>query len=1358
MKPGIFLSLLALAVPVQAQTLLFSDNFNRGAYPDSHTPDGVPALLDIDQTTAGTGGQLAPVYQEPNDTLAGDENKTWIDAAGRLVLADVLNTSHAVVAGDLSDNVAVAAAGGLSMRFDLVAIHSANTADRYAGAGIVTDPGLTGDRAVRNQGAVWFGGYNNGDVAVFAGGSEVGRATVGGTNALDGATLEAEFSFADFHSGTSVSYEIFVTDPDVSGGVRTSVLSGGFAWGSDLTNSGAFLAVDGRASGEVIIDDFSASSLPLAGPAAVLTADPASVNAGDTSAPVTLHWHTFNAPAGATWEITADHPAGYDPPGSETGTPAVPSDAGSVDTIINGTQAPTTFTFTLRDSGAAVIATAQAVVTRKRPNVIVILVDDLGWADFGCYGSFIRTPNIDALAGSGVRFRNFYQAARCSPTRNAILTGLYTQQAAVSPGNPLPDLKAHGDAGANNVTIAEVLGAEGYRTYMAGKWHLGNDARSPRARGFDHVFGQGVNGQLGNTSDPFGYWTPGLYNLVDNATYPDSEFDPVGARYDTNDNDGDGKTRFHYTDATGDYAVDFIDHNAAQGDGAPFFLYLAFNAPHWPVQGPAELADRYTDIGDPTPDGLTTNGGLDGKDFVHFEDGWDTLRPQVFNRQLTHGAIDGSFTLSPKGDHPDGGWPGTGTPIDWGTSRAGNPIDDWNTLSAAQRADLARRMACYAASVEQVDANIGKVVTRLSQLGQLDNTLILLCSDNGANYEGGEFGNSSSSAYTPWDTADLPSMCQPQDANNSGYPRVNQGGAWANLSNTPFRMFKHYTHEGGIRTPAIIHWPDGTSPSAAGTWTDERGHLVDFMASAVAAAGATYPANFSGHAVAPMEGTPLLPVLGGQPLAPTGLRASGIGIEHEHNFAWFEGDWKLTRVNCSFSDGSETAFSLKLYNLADDPTELNDLAGVETAKLAEMLDHWIVWAQHVGVPAERIPGPVIPHSDPADLTVDLFTDTFNRPGHLDHDASTQGMGGTLVPSVLGAGTTYYDSFEPGPDVETAVVNGALMMAAGPNMTETALRHNFASGTTGGLIKAAGGFSVQLRVDLIQAASEDSRWAGFGVGLTDAEAQASREFSVTTAPLSFRGNGSGNGSADFFVELDALGQVKTFLNGTAGATVPVGSSTGTLMASFELSGGANGFQTGQPVTVRVFFDGAQLDLGGTGGTASFFWDQSDTCGIGISSRANTRTLVDHFAVRTLPLADALANENALQSGLSGTDSAPSADPDHDGDNNFVEWLKNGDPTVSDADARLLELVPGPAGEFHFAWIRRLDADAAGVDYRFRFSTDLQGWTEFAPDELSAVPYGGEHEVVQARVPAALLDDPSAPGQPRKRIFVRIEAGS
>jgi len=158
MKPGIFLSLLALAVPVHAQTLLFSDNFNRGAYPDTHTPDGVPALLDIDQTTAGTGGQLAPVYQEPNDTLAGDENKTWINAAGRLVLADVLNTSHAVVAGDLSDNVAVAAAGGLSMRFDLVAIHSANTADRYAGAGIVTDPGLTGDRAVRNQGAVWFGG------------------------------------------------------------------------------------------------------------------------------------------------------------------------------------------------------------------------------------------------------------------------------------------------------------------------------------------------------------------------------------------------------------------------------------------------------------------------------------------------------------------------------------------------------------------------------------------------------------------------------------------------------------------------------------------------------------------------------------------------------------------------------------------------------------------------------------------------------------------------------------------------------------------------------------------------------------------------------------------------------------------------------------------------------------------------------------------------------------------------------------------------------------------------------------------------------------------------------------------------
>ena len=942
----------------------------------------------------------------------------------------------------------------------------------------------------------------------------------------------------------------------------------------------------------------------------------------------------------------------------------------------------------------------------SRPNVVVILADDTGWSDYGCYGSFIRTPHIDSLAAGGVRFRDFYQAARCSTTRNALLTGLYTQQSAVDPGASLPNLKTHTDVGANNVTIAEVLAAAGFRTYMAGKWHLGTTAnsRDPRSRGFQHVFGQGLNGDASNSGDPFGYWDQSLYHLVN-----DPEITPL---------DFTGR-QFHYTDAIGDYAVEFLSHHASKGDGAPFFLYLAFNAPHWPVCAPATLANQYTDVADPNP-GDT--------DVVRYEDGWDVLRQQTHANQLAAGVIAPHFALSHKGDQPE----------------PANPIDDWSSLAAAQRDDLARRMALYAAMIEQVDQNIGKLLARLQQLGRLDDTLVILCNDNGANYEGGEFGNSNSSDFVPWAAADLPHMGQPQNDNNAGYPRVNQGGAWANLSNTPFRLFKHFTHEGGIRTPAIVHWPAATAPAAAGSWTDERGHLVDIMATVIAATGTPYPAAWAGHAVAPMEGTSLLPVLAGQPLAPTGHRAGGIGIEHESNRAWFSGKWKFVTKNFALSDGSSPAHELELYDMQADPAETTNLAAANPDVLAAMIDQWNAWATRVGVPTARLIAPPLPQSDPPALAGDLFVDTFNRPNHPDPDASTEGMWGPRL-TAMGPGAVYYDSHVAG---ETDVAGQALHMAiSSAGMTENGIQHNF----IGPDILAAGGFSVSLRVDAILhsgALPDPGRFGGFGVGLSQAEAQISADIGSTTPPLSFRGNGSGNGTADLFLDLDIDGNVKAYRNGTLVATTPVGANTGTLLACFACTS----FDAGATVTVTTFHDGRPVDLdpAGPGITLSFPWDGADANYIGLSARANARVELDNLAVRTLPPGDALAAGYAMAAGLSGANAAPGADPDHDGDDTATEWLKGGNPNASDAAVKLLWLAPTPSGEFRFNWFRRNDAQPAGVTYSFLHSTDLAHWTAFTPLELSATPSGPDHQLVLAQVP-----DPDLAGQGRLFVLLRAD---
>ncbi|HEX7655256.1 MAG TPA: sulfatase-like hydrolase/transferase, partial [Verrucomicrobiae bacterium] len=489
-------------------------------------------------------------------------------------------------------------------------------------------------------------------------------------------------------------------------------------------------------------------------------------------------------------------------------------------------------------------------VTRKPPNVIVMLADDQGFTDWSCYGSEIATPNIDRLATEGLRFRQFYNCARCSPTRCALLTGLYTAQVAVDPAQALPNLRND-----NNVTIAELLATNGYRTYMSGKWHLGNGALLPEARGFQQVF-RYISGTDHNEDT----WNTNAYTFI-------SGNGELSAR-----NYGAGQ--FYQPDAIGDYALDFIQNDlVTHANDKPFFLYLAFGSAHFPIQAPAAWGN--------------TNVPL-------YSAGWDAVRHQRFTNAILAGALDPQTVLSPnEGTAP------------WGSVPA-EIIPDWNSLAADRQADLARRMAIYAAMVQKMDANIGRVVEQLRIAGQLDNTLIFLMSDNGGNHEGSVFGQTGGVINpTPLTGTNLANM------GLSGQPVIYLGGGWAHVNNTPFRLYKHFDHEGGIRTPMIVHWPQGLSRT--NQWENLPGHVIDIMATIVAATGARYPAQYNNHAVLPLEGHDLSALF-----TSTNTFNRNLGFEHEGNRAWVSGAWKLVTKNFTAVTGGPVANTLELYDLNHD--------------------------------------------------------------------------------------------------------------------------------------------------------------------------------------------------------------------------------------------------------------------------------------------------------------------------------------------------------------------------------------------------------------------------------------------------------
>jgi arylsulfatase len=553
-------------------------------------------------------------------------------------------------------------------------------------------------------------------------------------------------------------------------------------------------------------------------------------------------------------------------------------------------------TLSLLVSLAIVSEAAVSVSVPPRPNVVLILADDLGFSDLGCQGGEIATPNLDALAAGGVRFTQFYNATRCCPSRASLMTGLYPHQAGVGGMNNDEGVPGYrGFLQPNSVTLAEVLRSAGYQTFLSGKWHLtlGGDRPSPGPldRGFDEFYG---------FIKPYGVncWKEDAFTRLPEGR-PRRRY-PAGT--------------FFATDAITDYALDFLSQ--ARTTQRPYFLYVAYNAPHFPLHAHPEDIAKYKDI---------------------YNKGWDEIRNERYARMTRLGLIDERWPLTPRSAFQGGA----------GNTRSGvNPA--WDRLDADRQADLARRMAIYAAMVDRMDRQIGRIVDDLRRHGELNNTLILFLSDNGACAE--------------WDPIGFDIRSGPDNILHTGADLDRMGGpdtyhsygsGWANASNTPFRLYKHYTHEGGIATPLIAHWPGGIP--ARGELRDQVGHIVDIMSTLVELSGATYPERFQGHAITPMEGRSLVPAFANQPLP-----REYLAWEHEGNRALRAGRWKIV---------ARQGQPWELYDLKSDRTETRDLAGSQPERVERMARLWESWAERCQVrpgptpratreaakPSERVP-------------------------------------------------------------------------------------------------------------------------------------------------------------------------------------------------------------------------------------------------------------------------------------------------------------------------------------------------------------------------------------------------------------------
>ncbi len=530
-------------------------------------------------------------------------------------------------------------------------------------------------------------------------------------------------------------------------------------------------------------------------------------------------------------------------------------------------------------------STDTTVSNSGKPNIILMMVDDMGFSDPGCYGGEVKTPNIDRLAQRGVRFTQFHNCARCCPTRASLLTGLYPHQVGLTRnGNNLTH------AGA---TIAELLREQGYYTAMAGKWHLSESKELPdradhqkwldhqlegsrpfapldsypAARGFDKHYG--VIWGVIDHFDP--------YSLVEG-------FEPVKEVPDD----------YYFADAITDKAISYIQESHQQDK--PFFLYYAHCAPHWPIMAKPEDIAKYKDT---------------------YKEGWEKLRNDRYARQQQMGLF--------------------------GDKKVENlPVMDqgrkWDSLTEQEKEYEARKMAVHAAMVDRIDQNLGRLLKTLEETGEYDNTIIMFMSDNGASPENIEWGPGYDRSSQTRDGRkqiyghDNP----PLDTIGSETAYVGIGAPWANAANTPFRFWKKESYEGGSNTPCIIHWPKGLK-AKAGSITTNFAHVMDVMPTCLELAGVNYPDQFNGHKLAALGGKSLMPIINGE----NRTEIPEYFFEHEMGRAVYKDGWKLVAH-------SGRPRQWELYNMENDIIENNNLAGQMPDKVADLAQDWNKWAEKVG--------------------------------------------------------------------------------------------------------------------------------------------------------------------------------------------------------------------------------------------------------------------------------------------------------------------------------------------------------------------------------------------------------------------------
>jgi arylsulfatase A-like enzyme len=529
-----------------------------------------------------------------------------------------------------------------------------------------------------------------------------------------------------------------------------------------------------------------------------------------------------------------------------------------------------------------------------RPNVIIILADDMGFSDVGCYGGEIHTPHVDRLASEGVRFTQFYNMARCCPTRAALLTGVYPHQAGIGAMNQdLGKPNYRGELNDRCVTIAEVLRDSGYHTAMLGKWHLSHLNISSGGPAAKRAINFEKEGDISPSKEnwPFKrgfeeHWgtIPGVENY----------FDPYGLVHNGQTIKPEGKD-FYYTDFITDHSVQMIDRFAAEAK--PFFMYVAYTAPHWPMQAREDDIAKYEKT---------------------YSAGWDKIREARLARQMAMGILQPVQALSPRANYPR---------LNDGASK----LIAWE--DAPEKAWQARRMAVYAAMVETMDHGVGRILDKVKERGIEENTVVIFLSDNGGCAE---------NVLPGW--YDVPSKTRDGRAVHVGNdPKFmpgpeevyqSYGPAWANASNTPFRRFKHWTEEGGISTPFIVRWP-GRTKEAGRIDHAQIGDVIDLMPTVLEMSGATYPKTRAGQEIVPMEGTSLVAAVEGKP-----AERGPLFWEHEGNRAVRFGDWKLLAGHGE---------RWQLYNIAQDRAEMTDLAEREPEKVKELVRLYGEWAKRCGV-------------------------------------------------------------------------------------------------------------------------------------------------------------------------------------------------------------------------------------------------------------------------------------------------------------------------------------------------------------------------------------------------------------------------